>query len=99
MTSRLGSWEPRSLEDRLSRIESVASIRQLAYRYALAVDSRDTVGLAGLFVPDVQVGSETGRAALAKWFDQILRRPRASVHFVANHIIDFVDPSNAAGIV
>ena len=88
-----------SVEDRLSRMESLASIQQLAYRYALAVDSRDTVALADLFVPDVRVGPDTGRAALARWFDQILRRPGASVHLVANHIIDFDDPSTASGVV
>ena len=31
-------------------------IRQLAYRYALAVDSRDIDLLVSLFVPDVKVG-------------------------------------------
>jgi hypothetical protein len=99
MTSRLGEWEPSSLEDRLARLESLASIHQLAYRYALAVDSRDTSGLASLFAPDVKVGSETGRAALATWFDQILRRPKASVHYVVNHIVDFDGPMSATGVV
>jgi len=31
-------------------------IRQLAYRYALCLDSRDLDGLAGLFVEEVKVG-------------------------------------------
>jgi hypothetical protein len=39
--SRLGAWTPVGLEERLDRMESLAAIRQLPYRYALAVDSRD----------------------------------------------------------
>ena len=54
--SRLGSWKPADTDARLDRLESLAEIRQLPYRYALAVDSRDMDALVGLFVPDVRVG-------------------------------------------
>ena len=37
--NRLGSWEPATGEDRLSRIESLAEIRQLAMRNAMAIDA------------------------------------------------------------
>ena len=57
--SRLGTWEPSSLEERVDRLESLAAIRQLPSRYALALDSRDMESLVQLFVPDVRVGSDT----------------------------------------
>ena len=98
--SRLGSWKPSTFDDRLERVESVNDIRQLAYRYALAVDSRDLDALVELFVPDVRVGRDaTGRDALREWFVSHLRRMRVSVHFVGNHIIDFDDANQASGVV
>jgi len=98
--SRLGSWTPSTLEERLDRIESPADIRQLPYRYALALDSRDMDALVALFVPDVQVGREQrGRAALKDWFTATMRKPRTSIHFIGNHIVDFDDAGHAHGIV
>ena len=81
-------------------MESLAEIRQLPYRYALALDSRDMDALVDLFVPDVRVGrDEIGRDALKRWFTNTMRRMRTSVHFVGNHIIDFDDADHAHGIV
>jgi hypothetical protein len=39
--SRLGSRIPRSVEDRVDCLESLAEIQQLPHRYALTVDSGD----------------------------------------------------------
>ena len=52
---------------------SVLEIQQLASRYSVAVDGRDLDALAELFVPDVRVGGEHGRAALARWYGRGLR--------------------------
>jgi ketosteroid isomerase-like protein len=50
-------------------------IRQLASRYAVAVDSRDLDRLVGLFVDDVRVGRDTfGRDALRDSFRRRCRR-------------------------
>ena len=98
--SRIGTWTPTTVEQRLDRMESLAEIRQLPYRYALAVDSRDMDGLVDLFVPDVRVGAdEVGRDALKRWFTESLRKFRATVHFVGNHTVDFADADHAHGIV
>jgi ketosteroid isomerase-like protein len=98
--SRLGTWTPATVENRLDRMESHAAIRQLPYRYALALDSRDMDALVDLFVPDVQVGRDaTGREALKEWFTNTMRRMRTSIHFIGNHIIDFDDADHAHGIV
>jgi len=98
--SRLGSWRPSTLEERLDRMESLADIQQLPARYALALDARDMDALVDLFVPDVRVGSgQTGRDALRAWFDRTMREMRTSVHLVANHVVDFDDADHAHGIV
>jgi SnoaL-like domain len=97
---RLGRWTPATVEERLDRMESLASIRQLAYRYALALDARDMDVMAALFVPDVRVGrGEVGRAALRRWFTEVMQASRTTVHLVANHIVDFDDADHARGIV
>ena len=98
--SRLGTWEPKTVEERVDRLESLAEIQQLPVRYALAVDSRDADAFVNLFVPDVQVGRDSfGRDALRAWFVEALGRLADTVHFVGNHIIDFDGPDTAHGIV
>ena len=73
-------------------------IRQLAFRYAQAVDARDLDALVALFVPDVRVGREqSGREALRESFAGSLGAIGVSVLFVGNHTIDFDDTSHARG--
>jgi SnoaL-like protein len=85
---------------RLQRLEAYEAIRQLAARYALALDSRDVDSLAALFVDDVTVGNgASGRAALAEWFDPVLRPYRTTFHLIGNHVIDLVDEDHATGVV
>jgi ketosteroid isomerase-like protein len=86
--------------DRLDRLESIAAIRQLVARYALATDSRDLDGLVALFVDDVQVGADShGRDALREFFDRSLRDVGVTILFVGNHVIDFDDADHARGVV
>lgn len=88
------------IESRLLRLEAHEEIRQLAARYAAALDRRDVDALAALFVEDVIVGNGSiGRAALAEWFDEILRPYRTTFHLIGNHVIDVVDDDHATGIV
>jgi ketosteroid isomerase-like protein len=88
------------IESRLLRLEAHEEIRQLASRYAAALDRRDVEALAALFVEDVTVGNgSTGREALAEWFDEILRPYRTTFHLIGNHVIDVVDDDHATGIV
>lgn len=97
---RLGAWSPRTAEERLDRVESELELRQLAVRYALALDSRDLDSLVALFAPDVRVGRDaTGRDALRSWFDVSMRKVRTTVHVVSNHVIDFDDTDHAHGVV
>ena len=88
------------LSARIDRLESTEAVRQLAHRYALAIDTRNLDDLVELFVDDVQVGRDTfGRAALRAWFLDALARIGPSIHFVGNHVIDFEDADHATGIV
>ncbi len=98
--TRLGPWNPQSPEERLDRLESLAMIRQLPSRYALAVDSKDAETLVALFVPDVQVGRDQhGREPLKQWFEAVFQQHGASVHFVGDHIVSFDDADHARGVV
>ena len=99
--SRLGTWVPTGVEERLDRMESLAAIQQLPPRYGLCLDSRDMDAMVELFVPDVRVGrDQTGREALKRWFTVTMSKMGASVHFVGNHIIDFdaADHAHGAGV-
>jgi hypothetical protein len=100
VTSRLGDWQPATLEERVDRMESLAAIQQLAYRYGLAVDSRDMDALVALFRPDVRVGPEhSGREALKEWYARRLVGFHSSIHFIGNHIVDFDGADRAHGVV
>jgi ketosteroid isomerase-like protein len=84
----------------LERLVARDEIRQLAYRYALATDSRDLDTLVSLFVDDVRVGRDAvGREALRASFDQQLRGVGVTILFVGNHLIDFEADDRATGVV
>jgi len=98
--SRLGPWQPKTVEERLDRLESLAAIQQLPQRYGVAIDSRDMDMMVELFVPDVRVGrDEVGREALHRWYTRTMSQMKSSCHFVGNHVIDFDDADHARGIV
>ncbi|MBW2266943.1 MAG: nuclear transport factor 2 family protein [Deltaproteobacteria bacterium] len=91
---------PHPDDDALQRLLDRDEIRQLAQRYAVALDARDLDALVELFVEDVQVGRDAfGRAALRRDFDRQLRAIGVSVLFVGNHVIDFDGPDAANGVV
>ena len=98
--TRLGPYRPTTVEARLDRMESLAAIRQLAFRYALCLDTRDIDALVLLFPDDVRVGrDERGRAALHRWFSRTMSEMRTSVHLIGNHVVDFDDADHARGVV
>ena len=76
------------------------AIRELALRYALAVDGKDIDGVAALFATDVDNGRfGPGRDGVRRFYDQSLRKFHCSMHLVANHVIDFDDDDHARGVV
>lgn len=90
-----------SLAARVDRLESIEAIRQLAGKYSLSLDMRDLDAHVNLFAPDIRVGRRgTGRAALKAWVDETLREQfTGTSHHVGQHIIEFIDPDHAVGVV
>ncbi|MGH7027609.1 nuclear transport factor 2 family protein [Brevundimonas sp.] len=86
---------------RLERLESLDEIRQLAAKYALALDMRDADAWVGLFPQDVKAADgAVGREALRTWFDQTMRSAfTGTSHHIGNHIIEFQDADHADGLV
>jgi len=84
------------LEELLARDQ----IRQLAERYAVAVDGKDLDTLAGLFSENVTHGRYgPGREGVKTFYDNALRAFTGSMHMVGNHVIDFDDDDHAHGVV
>jgi hypothetical protein len=84
----------------VERLLAYEEIRQLAARYALAVDSRDVDSLVGLFVEDVEGRKgRTGRAALRDLFELSLRADRVSFLNIGTHVINLLDADSATGTV
>ncbi len=83
----------------IDQLLAYEQIRQLASRYALALDSRNLDDLVALFVPAVQVGRERGHAALHAQFDASLRAVERTFLLVGTHVIDLVDEDHATGSV
>jgi SnoaL-like domain len=89
-----------ALAERVERIEARLAIGQLAIRYALAVDARDMDAWAACFRPDVDMGRHgTGREALRRYIDPMVRRFYRSVHQICGHRIELAGPDHATGAV
>ena len=82
------------------RLWAVHEIRQLAYRYAFAQDSRDMELLLSLWAetdepaepPVIDIHAVRNNAT--RWFSK-----GATIHFVGNHIVDLAGPDEASGSV
>ena len=86
--------------DDLPRLVDRDAIRELALRYALAVDGKDLDALASLFAPDVDNGRfGRGPDGVRRFYDQSLRKFHCSMHLVANHVIELDDSDHAHGVV
>jgi hypothetical protein len=86
--------------DRLDRLEAYEEIRQLAARYAVALDQRDLDTLVGLFVDDVAAGPYgRGRDALRRSFVVSLAAVGVTILNVGTHRIDLLDADHAEGTV
>jgi ketosteroid isomerase-like protein len=86
-----------SAQDQLLAYEQ---IRQLAHRYALAVNMRDLDALVDLFVEDVQAfGAKTGREALKEVFRTHMGSAEVDTLEVTTQVINLVDADHATGTV
>jgi hypothetical protein len=78
----------------LGQLVAYEQIRQLAARYAVAIDSRDLEGLVNLFAVDGQA-----REDLKASFDASLRGVGITVLNIGTHVIDLLDDDHASGQV
>ncbi len=76
-----------------------SEIQQLAYRYAVAVDSRDVTMLASLFMPDDGSDPVAHQKAVFERFDVGLRKVGISFLNVGTHLIDVHSATSATGLV
>lgn len=84
----------------LDQLLAYEQIRQLASRYALAVNMRDLDALVDLFVDDVKAfGGRTGREALKDVFRTHMGAADVDVLEVTTHVINLVDSDHATGTV
>lgn len=75
-------------------------IRELAYRYAAAIEARDPDAMADLYVPHARFGRYgSGRAGVQRLMSESLESGVFAVILVANHLIEIDDESNARGQV
>jgi SnoaL-like domain len=89
-------------EDELVRFRRAADrdeIRQLAYRYAWGLDSRDVDAVAALYAPEADSGDGVGIAAWKSRFRRSMCAVGVTVLFVGNHLIEFEGEDEAHGIV
>lgn len=88
------------LEARIDRLESLAAIKQLPIRYALAVDGRDMDAWVDCFVPDVHCGrAGQGREVLRSIITSAVKTFYRSVHQICGHRVEFDDADHAHGVV
>jgi hypothetical protein len=80
-------------------LEAETAIRQLAIRYAHAVDSRNIDALVALFVSDTDMSTGKGPAGVRARYARALHSAYRTIHTVSNHLIDLVDEEHATGRV
>ena len=85
----------------LDRLWSVHEIRQLAYRFAQAHDSRDMAEMGRIFIDaDAPLTfPEFNLANVRETLPEYFQIAGPTMLFVANHVIDLVDHDHATGSV
>lgn len=87
----------------VERLLAYEEIRQLAARYAVAMDSRDLDALVSLFAEDYRHwDGQIGRHALREFIERVFREGMAgevSFALTGGHLINLVDANHANGTV
>ncbi len=85
----------------IERVVARDEIRQLAYRYADAIDRHDVNAMVELFVPDARFypGGNSGPELTRRFWSDTMAQTGVTVLFVGNHLIDVDDHTDARGTV
>lgn len=92
----------RSLDSRIAAIEAQLEIKQLAVRYARAVDSRNIDALGDLFSAETNFGEYGKGPEGCRAFyrsPSVIRTFYRSFHQIVGHVITDVEETNARGTV
>jgi hypothetical protein len=90
---------PGAMSD-VEQLLAYEQIRQLAARYALAINQRDFAALVDLFVEDVRAREgRSGRGALEEDFAAQVRQTAVDILEVTTHVINLTDRTHATGTV
>jgi hypothetical protein len=88
------------VDRRVAKLLSLNEIRELPYKYAAAVESRDVDAMAELFSPSARFGSYgDGPAGLRRLMVDSMTGSLLAVSLVANHLVEFDDDVRARGQV
>lgn len=98
---------PKSLEERIARLEDLEAIRALVARYGFAIDDRDLAAVGALFTQDGRFRSRdgvmdaNGRPAVLAQFEGRFAALGPTNHFSHDHVIwlDDAAPGRARGLV
>ena len=92
-----------ALAERLQRVEDALAVRELAARYALAIDDRDWDTLRDLYTADaVFAGAAervTGRDAVVDYLARRMALVGPTTHSPHAHVVDWGAPGEATGTV
>ena len=92
--------EPGDRPEPLEAVVDREEIRDLALRYARALERRDPDAMADLFVPDASVGAAgSGTEAIRELTRAGLEASPVIVLLVANHLVEVTSAHEAAGEV
>jgi hypothetical protein len=88
------------VDRQLAKLLSLNEIRDLPYKYAAAVESRDVDAMAELFSPSARFGSYgDGPDGLRRLMVDSMTGSLFAVILVANHLVEFDDDVHARGQV
>jgi hypothetical protein len=88
------------VDRQLAKLWSLNEIRELPYKYAAAIESRDVDAMAELFSPSARFGSYgDGPDGLRRLMVDSMTGNLFAVILVANHLIEFDDDVHARGQV
>jgi hypothetical protein len=90
-----------ALQADVARLKAYEDIRQMVYRYAVAVDARDIDTVAELFADEADFGPGYGKGAAGArlFYDESLAGSRITILNVGNVLIDFDETDRAHGVV
>ena len=90
-----------TLEERITRLEDIESIRSLQAKYQRCLDTRDFDGLGECFTIDATSSygnnkmSYQGRDAILEFLTKVMSIHMPSTHLIHGGEVDWIDPNNA----